>query len=189
MCHPVEMIGGGTMSHLREALRAGRWLVAPALAAAIAWGPVVAAAPESLPQVDDAQLQSHSATALGNELLRRNASTRDILAVRELTSKYLGGGADKDFSPQLQVAVAPAPSLLGPGSVCRSLRLRLDPAFPSNYLPAVVIDGPWCLTRLGWEAMTLQVSGAFPKPFSEVPRPWDNHGLETTTLVITPLPG
>ena len=162
-----------------------RYMVLGACCAVVAGLPARAAVPP-LSQLPDRQLDGHSASVLGNELLRRNAGTREILQFRELISKRLSGGSDKDFAPQLQVAVAAAPALLGPGVACRSLRLRYDPAFPTNYLPALVIDGPWCLTRSGWQAMTLRVSGAFPKPPSELPRPWDNHGLETTTLVVTP---
>ena len=145
------------------------------------------AAVPPLVQLPDRQLQTRSANMLGNELLRRNATAPIILRVRELTSKYLSGGSDKDFSPQVQVAVAEAPPLLGPGIECRSLRLRLDLAFPTNWLPALVIDGPWCLTQTGWQATTLRVSGAIPKVVQ--PLPWDNHGQETTTLVVTPTQG
>ena len=144
------------------------------------------AAVPPLPPLPDRQLETRSAKALGRELLRRNATTPIILRVRQLTGKYLSGGSDKDFSPQLQVAVAPAAPLMGAGIACRSLRLRLNLAYPTNYLPALVIEGPWCLTPSGWTATTLRVSGAVPKAPSQIPRPTDNHGLETTTLVITP---
>ena len=173
--------GGGSKA-MRVMSRIGPIGVFVVLSAAIS----ARAAVPPLAQLPDRQLETRSATILGTELLRRNATPRIILRVRELTGKYLSGGSDRDFSPQVQVAVTAAPPLIGPASTCRSLHLRLDLAFPSNWLPPLVIDGPWCLTPAGWQAITLQVRGAIPKSPGQLPLPSDNHGLETTTLHVTP---
>ena len=179
--------GVAVCSALGSSRRAGRAMLTVALLSAPATAAV--ATTPALPQLPDRQLASHSGTLLGNELLRRNFDAPEILRVRELASKTLSGGYDRDLSPQERVAVRPAPPLMGAGIECRTLALTLDPAWPSNYLPSIHINGPWCLTPSGWQATTLLIDGAYPKAPGEVPRPADNHGLETTRLVITPTTG
>lgn len=185
--HRPESSPAGTRRPRRHAAArdgAVRASLAVAIIGAAATGTSARAAVPPLPQLPDRQMTSRSGTALGNELLRRNFDASEILRVRELATKTLSGGFDRVLSPRERVAVTPAPALMGAGTPCRTLAITLDPAWPSNYLPSIHIDGPWCLTQTGWSATTLTINGAWPKAPSQVPRPWDNHGLETTRLVV-----